>query len=54
MGAHDTILKDFSVEEIDGKFGILDTVLEKDQKTLTRPFIENGEKEILDDSKIIK
>lgn len=54
MVAHDTILKYFSVEEIDGKFGILDTVLEKDQKTLTRTFIENGKKEIIDNSKIKK
>jgi hypothetical protein len=46
-GAHDMLLsslKDYSAEGIDGTFGILDIILEDDQKTLTGTFIENGKK----------
>ena len=57
-GAHDMVLsslEDFSAKGIDGKFGILDIALEKDQRTLTGTFIENGKKQkILDEFKIIK
>ena len=57
-GAHDMILsslEDFSAEGIDGTFGILDIILESDQKTLTGTFIENGKKkEIMDEFKIVK
>ena len=46
---------DFVAEGIDGKFGILDIVLEPDQKTLTGTFIENGEKKkVMDEFKIVK
>ena len=37
-------LGDFAAEGIDGNFGILDIVLENDQKTLTDTFIENEKK----------
>ena len=48
-------IENFSAEAIDGKFGILDIVLEGDQKTLTSTFIENGKKkEVIDEFKIIK
>ena len=57
-GAHDMTLSsldDFAAKGIDGKFGILDIVLEPDQKTLTGTFIENGKKKkVLDEFKIIK
>ncbi len=57
-GAHEmslSSLKDFSAEGVDGKFGILNIVLESDQKTLTGTFIENGKKkEVMDEFKIIK
>jgi hypothetical protein len=57
-GAHDMVLsskKDYSAEGIDGTFGILDVILESDQKTLTGTFIENGKKkEVMDEFKIIK
>ena len=57
-GAHDMILsslEDYSAEGIDGTFGILDIILESDQKTLTGTFIENGKKkEIMDEFKIVK
>ena len=48
-------LEDYSAEGIDGTFGILDIILESDQKTLTGTFIENGKKkEIMDEFKIVK
>ncbi|MGI0001335.1 MAG: hypothetical protein ACRD6Q_08905, partial [Nitrososphaeraceae archaeon] len=57
-GAHDMTLSsldDFAAKGIEGKFGILDIVLEPDQKTLTGTFIENGKKKkVLDEFKIIK
>ena len=57
-GAHDmqlSSLKDFSVEGIAGKFGILDIQIESDQTPLIGKFIENGKKQkIADEFKIIK
>ncbi len=47
-------LEDFSAEGIDGTFGILNIILEADQKTLTGTFIENGKKKkVMDEFKII-
>jgi hypothetical protein len=48
-------IEDFTAEVIDGKFGILNIVLQADQKTLTGTFIENGKKKkVMDEFKIIK
>ena len=57
-GAHDmqlSSLKDFSVEGIDGEFGVLNVQIESDQTPLIGQFIENGKKQkIADEFKIIK
>lgn len=57
-GAHDMVLsslEDFTAEGRDGDFGILDITLERDRKTLTGKFIENGKKEkVLDEFAIVK
>ena len=57
-GAHDMTLSsldDYSAKGLDGDFGVLDLVLEDDQKTLKGSFIENGKKKkVLDEFKIIK
>ena len=57
-GAHDmqlSSLKDFSVQGIAGKFGILNIQIESDQTPLIGQFIENGKKhKIADEFKITK